>query len=364
MSRILISLIIALHSLNLISQTTDSKMYVLGHSLLDYRPDTSYSDEYTVPHWLHMLAQADGNTYAGGGKYGFLPQHYIFNDWFAQWGYDVVPPSWDSENESFEEADLTTLVFTAANFIQNSQAPDEDYFGQPGISPLSCAKAIVDSSIIAEPSIKVYIYENWPEMNNFTGNNFPPTEAQFQAYNNYTQTTFHDWWITYQDSLLLSNPLDSVKMIPVGPILGRLFADTILQNVPYDSLYVDGDPHGTPSLYLLAAMTTYMAVYQDQCPTSISLPFTIHSDIRNNYTLINDYIWGELQNYTDGNGISRVFFGGQGNTPTISVAAKLENGAFYIDDDNGLILKGRDGNCYLIYVNLNGQLVHETTPCP
>ncbi|MEE9438718.1 MAG: hypothetical protein V3V14_06930 [Saprospiraceae bacterium] len=48
----------------------------------------------------------------------------------------------------------------------------------------------------------------------------------------------------------------------------------------------------------------------------------------------------------------------------VDVAMKLDGGSFYIENENGIILKGKDGNCYLIYIDINGVLTTEQKPCP
>jgi hypothetical protein len=44
--------------------------------------------------------------------------------------------------------------------------------------------------------------------------------------------------------------------------------------------------------------------------------------------------------------------------------AVVENGVPYFSDDRGFLLKGQDGNCYLIYIDGNGELIHEIRECP
>lgn len=347
-----------------LSAQQDPSLFVLGHSLVDYRPDSSYSDEYALPHWLEVFSDAGGSTFQGGGKYGFLPQHKNYSQWFAQWGYDIVDPSWDSDNETFVQSSVNTLMWTAGNFLQNDMQPDDNYY-MSSFSPLSCSQAIVDTVNMNKPGLKYYIYENWPEMNSMLSNGFPPTPAEEVAYNTYTQTAFHQWWIDYHDMLLASHGPDSIKMIPVGPIMGRLFNDTLLTNIPATACYIDGDPHGTPSLYFLASMITYQAIYGEPCPTNVSIPNTIHPDIVTSYSAVNTYIWDQLQTYVDANGVSRVFFG-ESNNPVAaaSAAARLDGGALYVESPDGIILKAPNGTCYQITIGNDGVLRTTMVACP
>ena len=59
-------------------QTSDIKSFMFGHSLMDHRPPLvpTPSNETTIAHWIYLLSQEAGNTYAATGQYGFLPQHH------------------------------------------------------------------------------------------------------------------------------------------------------------------------------------------------------------------------------------------------------------------------------------------------
>ncbi|MEO1628544.1 MAG: T9SS C-terminal target domain-containing protein, partial [Bacteroidota bacterium] len=190
----LLSLFALLISFGTIQAQADSvRMFLFGHSLLDHRPpiNPTPSDETTVAHWLHLLSQDQGEFYGATGQYGFLPQHANLPP-IAQWGYDIVPPVWDSDLEPFADADFTTVLITAANFAQ-WQGADQPIPGQGGMTTVSATETIMDWVTAQEPSATIYIYENWPDMASFiSGPGFPPTSSEFLAYNNYTTGGFHD----------------------------------------------------------------------------------------------------------------------------------------------------------------------------
>lgn len=150
---------------NLEAQTIEIRNFIFGHSLIDHRPPAipTPSNETTVPHWIYLLAEAAGHKYSAGGQYGFLPQHADLPP-FSQWGYDIVPGVWESDTESFSDADITTSLITAANFAQ-WQGPEEEYYPPgSGDSPLSTTIAIADWLAEQEEGITIYVYENWPDM--------------------------------------------------------------------------------------------------------------------------------------------------------------------------------------------------------
>lgn len=345
-----------------ISTTAQSKtqnLFIFGHSLIDHRPpiNPTVPDETTVPHWMFLLAQEAGHTYRAGGQYGFLPQHQNTPP-FAQWGYAIVPGVWDSDNVPWANADINSVFITAGNFIQY-QAPTEDYFGDPGVTPVSATQAIID--FVGDKNI--YIYENWPDMAGFLGNGWPATEGEYDQYNTYLRGEFHDWWLDYYNILDASRPNANLKMIPVGPIIADL-TDGILMDVPVADLYEDDAPHGRPTLYFLASLISYMAIYEEPAPLDFVVPNSVHSEVADHYAEVVNFIWNELLTFTDGNGNNLVFV----NEPQTGGAEHLlrltENSSLYMEDDFGLILKGRDGNCYNLYVDEQGELQHELIDCP
>ena len=96
----------------------------------------------------------------------------------------------------------------------------------------------------------------------------------------------------------------------------------------------------------------------DNCPT-ISNINQINQDADN---------WGDLcdncptipnndQSDSDQNGT-----GDECQLPDIAI--KVENGILNLTDGGGILLKGQDGNCYLIYIDENANLIHRLRPCP
>ncbi|MTB52536.1 hypothetical protein [Lewinella sp. W8] len=287
------------------------RLFVFGHSLIDHRPPAiaTPSDETTVPHWMYLLALASGKDFSAGGQYGFLTTHRNLPP-TSQWGYDLVPGVWESDTEAFSEADVTSVLLTAANFIQNDILPGQDYAGQPGVSPVSATEEIFDWVSLQEPGTRLYIYENWPETNLAIPNpTYPLNDAEFTAYNLHTLGSFHTWWVDYHDLVRASRPNLQVKMIPVGPILADLFEGNLGNQIPYTELYEDLDPHGRATLYFLAAMVTYSAIFQERVPQGYVVPDIVHEEVRNNYVAISDFIWNELRSFNTPDGQSRVFFG-------------------------------------------------------
>jgi hypothetical protein len=136
---------------------------------------------------------------------------------------------------------------------------------------------------------------------------FPPSDTEFENYNNYTLGNFHNWWVDYQDFVQAERPNENVRMIPVGPILSKLLTDTSLSQIPILELYEDNAPHGEPTLYFLASLITYMAIYEEKAPSTYAIPNTVNALVQNNFQNTIDFIWDELLAFNYSNGSSRVF---------------------------------------------------------
>ncbi len=275
----------------------DKTVFIFGHSLVVHDPPLipTPSNETTVPHWLHFLAEEANLDIAVNGQYGFLQQHDDLPP-ISQWGFDSVASAWDSDTEPFSAANFDTVLITAGNFIQY-QSSNQPYYNDPNTTPLSATLTIVDWVNNQNPDMVTYIYENWPDMAGFLNNGFPASASEFQAYNDYTEGDFHDWWIEYQDFLVAERPNEIIKMIPVGPIISKLLSQAPYDQIPISELYEDDAPHGRPTIYFLAAMITYAAIFQSPAPDSFIVPNTVHSTVANNYQNINTFIWNELLDF-------------------------------------------------------------------
>lgn len=343
-----------------ISAQQELRQFIFGHSLIDHRPPAipTPSNETTVPHWLFLLSEEANHEYAATGQYGFLQQHMNLPP-FAQWGYDMVPAVWDSDNEPFEAVDFNNLLITAGNFMQ-WQGPSLPYFNDPnGTSPISATRTITDWLNTQEPDIRIYIYENWPDMAPYKAS-FPPTQAELLNYHDYTLESFHDWWIEYHDSLLVQRPEHEIKMIPVGPVLAQLMLETEVGNILVTELYEDDAPHGRATLYFLASLITYMAIYEEKAPSSFVVPTIIDPILSENYQDVVDFIWERLLFFDTENGDSRVFFDNDLSSTDIGLEAL--NIVAYPNPSSGIFrIKGKTEDYIIDVLDNQGQIFQTYT---
>lgn len=283
------------------------KTYIFGHSLINHQAQVNItpSNETSVPHWFHFLAEEAGENYAVAGQYGFMGGHARNLPPSAQWGFDSVAAAWNDNVQTFADADFDNIMVTPGNFMQ-WQGPAVNYWNDT-ISPLGATNTVFDYVNAQEDSLVLYVYENWPDMAGYLANGFPPTQTEWNNYNTYLNGHFHDWFIEYHDSLMLAHPNHCVRMIPTGPVISGLLSQSPFNQIAIDTLYEDDAPHGRPTIYFLAALVTYMAMYEQPAPLTYTVDPIIDPIVANNYAAAVTYIWNELQAFNDAGGNSRVF---------------------------------------------------------
>ena len=107
--------------------------------------------------------------------------------------------------------------------------------------------------------------------------------------------------------MLLRRPDLNIRMIPAGPIISKLLTTTNLSTIPIPELYEDMAPHGRPTLYFLAGLVTYMAIYEEPAPVNFPPDTNVHPEVFDDFPGLVDLIWQDLLAFNDANGNSRVF---------------------------------------------------------
>ena len=74
--------------------------------------------------------------------------------------------------------------------------------------------------------------------------------------------------------------------MPVAEVLAGLFSEGPLAELGPEALYVDADPHGTPTTYLLAAMVSYAALYGEAPPVGLDMGEEVAPELRRAYPLV------------------------------------------------------------------------------
>jgi hypothetical protein len=270
-----------------LTPTDDVREYVFGNSMFVWPVN---EPELSVAHWVNRFAEASDQSYAVGMQTGTLTLH---DDLPANphVGVSTVREAWDRDaGQSFAEAGFNQITVSAVNFVQD-QTPDMGYWIEPETTPVEAALRIIDWAEARAPGAAINIYETWPEMEGFMSS-FPPSAAEFAAWDSYMNGEWHDWWVSLTDMIRDARPDLDVRLISVGPTISAMLNDPVLGlgDLRPSDLYVDDGPHGTPTLYLLAAMVHYTTVFGTPPPSDAALSGNIHPRVVENIAAISDWL--------------------------------------------------------------------------
>lgn len=273
-------LFIVLLWLPTMAQAKDARVYIFGNSLINHLEG---GDETTVPYWLAQMAKTGGHSFAADGQWGFLRDFVREEEPISNWSFKGVKSAWNRDRVRFAQADLTHIMVNPANFIQY-QTPDAPFDGDnpDGASPVSTMLQLMDTKVGARPLL---IYEGWAEMAGVAGS-FPPRARGLRKFHEYNIGDYHDWYVDLAAQVSASRPEADVKLIPVARTLSQLLSEAPLNEIPVEDLYLDDAPHGAPTLYYLAAMAVYPALYGEPAPSEMQLPESIHPLVRDNQAAI------------------------------------------------------------------------------
>lgn len=274
------------------AQQADIRAFIYGNSLINH---VSGSDETTVPHWLALLARADGQGFAADGAFGSPREFADALPPTPNWSFEAVTSVWDSERMAFRRAGFNTIILNPVNFIQ-SEPPDAAYgWDNPqGYSPVSATIRVLDWTEYQARDARFFIYEGWSDLA-LISNRFPPRDRALARYHAYNRGDYHDWYVRYVDLIRAERPDMDITLIPVASILAELFDDGLLAGLAATDLYLDDAPHGTPTLYFLASLVTYTTIFNREPPALADLPDSIHGDVRANYADIAGFVWARIQ---------------------------------------------------------------------
>lgn len=267
--------------------------YFFGNSLVNHISETDPNTN--VPYWMNVLAQADGRSFATDGQFGFVRNFAETLPPQPNWSFPGVSNAWNTRVGGFGSAGFDAVVLNTANFIQY-QSPNAPYDGDnpTNDSPVSATLKVWDWIARESPDTRFYIYEGWAEMAGVV-RSFPPNKRNLRRFHNVNQGDYHDWYVTYRDELAKARPDLSVRLIPVASTLSYLLSQAPLSDIDALDLYSDDAPHGTSTLYFMAALITYAALYEVPPPASLTLPDEIHPIVRDMYPWMVEQIWTRVE---------------------------------------------------------------------
>ncbi|MBY6159621.1 calcium-binding protein [Mameliella alba] len=273
-----------------VADQQSARVYVFGNSLVNHLSEESRLTN--VPHWLNEMAKADGRSLALDGQWGFLRNFADGLPPTANWSFSGVQGAWSPGQGPFRDGRFDAVIVTPANFIQY-QLPDVPYEGDnpEAESPLGAVQRLFDWVEVNSPEARLFVYEGWADMGAIAPS-FPPSAAQLERYHAFNAGEYHQWYRDLLNVLSVTRPDTKVDLIPVASVLAEVFGPGgVLEGLPAEALYTDSSPHGTPTLYMLAAMVTYAWIYDAPPPESFAPPATLHPDVVSNYDRLAEVIW-------------------------------------------------------------------------
>ncbi|CUH66586.1 hypothetical protein TL5118_01832 [Thalassovita autumnalis] len=268
------------------------KAYFFGNSLMHHLeglPQTS------TPYWLNKIAEARGGRLQADGTWGFLRNFAGQLPPEPNWQIGGVRGVWSERLGSFADAGVNTVVLNPANFIQyqppsalyDSNNPNRD---SPVTATLKVFDWVREGVPAAAEQPRFFIYEGWADMVGYS-RSFPPSKSELNQYLADNQTGYHDWYEDYVTALQRARPNLQVTLLPVASTLPEILALPALEGLTATDLFSDDAPHGTATVYFLAAFISYSALFQDDLPAQMLLPDSIHPLVRQNYGQIAEALW-------------------------------------------------------------------------
>ncbi|MCB1334567.1 MAG: hypothetical protein KDK26_13190 [Roseivivax sp.] len=269
-------------------------LYIYGNSLVNFAEGGA---ETNVPVWMEEFAQADGNSLAVSGGYGFLRQFADRDTPGSEWSFAGVPSSWNADSQSFAESAVDSVIVTPANFIQDV-SPQTDYYGDSR-SPLDAMLEIVADTQAALPAARLFVYEGWADMAGFAPGGVPADAGALAAYHAYNTGAYHQWYVDLVAQVNAMDPDANVTLIPVASVLSEMMT-TSLAGLSPEALYVDDAPHGTETTYFLAGMITYSALFGTPVPADYPIPDTIDPAVAAVFPELSDMVYDHVMAAMDG----------------------------------------------------------------
>lgn len=237
------------------SQADTKKVYVFGNSLIHHSLE---SEKTTVPYWLGHFAKRQGKDLQLDGQSGFLRNYVDDLPPTANWWFSNVKPAWNRTFRRFEDVGYSHIMMNPTNFVQYQSADQRYDRNDPDSpSPLSVSVDLLDQ--VARQK-EVLLYEGWADLAAFSSR-FPPRKRPLRKYHAYNIGDYHDWYVDYVNALQAQLPHSKITLVPVARILSRAFTETSLRELEATDIYIDDAPHGTISLYFLAAIPVYAQLF-------------------------------------------------------------------------------------------------------
>ncbi len=269
------------------------------------------NDFRDVPTWLDRMADADG------GKRIFAQGTFDVRsnnppNWTQNWGPDVRPIGLPTEGgASWARANavnITDMIIVTDNFsgppVYQDTGTNPRVAGPVPIPNAADWVSEITNSIITpfetntDSDTIYWIYEGWADGGNVLSEDGSASSRDFAAWR--TRTTggfgYSEWFDNLVSALQEDTPAAAsrIKIIPVARVMVSVMENTPVSALSSQDWFEDDAPHGRDTLYLLAAMIVYSAMFEEQAPMPIFNGAQVNEVFKSNYDLIAAHIFAQI----------------------------------------------------------------------
>jgi hypothetical protein len=267
------------------AETPPLKAFFFGNSLVHHREGLPLT---STPYWLNQIAKARGSRLEADGSWGFLPDHARQLPPDPNWKIAGGRGVWERRRGGLGQSGISAVVLSAENYLQY-QSPEAV---MPGNNPANLSAVAASLPVLdwanadrGSTEMRFFLYQGWADMEAVV-NSFPPDRAGYTAYLDAQGGAYDQWYHDYAATLHEARPELQIELLPIATSLVHILQLPALEALEPIDLFSDDAPHGTPTLYFLAAMISYGPMFQDTLPSRMELPATIHPLVRQNYSVI------------------------------------------------------------------------------
>ncbi len=271
-----------------------------------------YHGEYqNVPTWLDRMADADGGKRIWAqGTYDVRSNNPP--SWTQNWLPAVKSPNLPTgESASWAKANaasISDMIIVTDNFsgppVHDNTGTDARVGGPVPIPDAADWVSEITNSIITpfEANTAVapiyWIYEGWADGGNILNDDGSSSEGDFAAWRDRTTQGkgYGEWFDNLVTALKEDTPAAAsrIKIIPIARIMVSVMENTAVSAMTSEDWFHDNSPHGRDEIYLLAAMITYSALFEEPAPKPDFTNAKITEVFQSNYDSIAAHVFEEM----------------------------------------------------------------------
>ncbi len=261
-----------------------------------------------VPTWLDRMADADGGKRVWAqGTYDVRSNNPP--NWSQDWTPEVRSPNLPTDGSASwaraNAASISDMIVVTDNFsgppVYSNSGTDPRQGGPVPIPNAADWVSEITNSIIQpfEANTAVpptyWIYEGWADGGQILAEDGSSNARDFAAYRERTTKGYGygEWFDNLVSALQEDTPdaASRIKIIPVARVMMSVMENTAVSTLDSVDWFHDDAPHGRDEIYLLAAMITYSALFEEQAPMPDFTGASINDVFKSNYDSIAAHVF-------------------------------------------------------------------------